>query len=40
MTGLYASEFQVDVNLDFSSYLAAELEEQPPGSTTVGADVF
>lgn len=28
VAGLYASEFQVDVNLDFSSYLAAELEEQ------------
>ena len=28
VTGLYSSDFQVEVNLDFRSYLAAELEEQ------------
>ena len=29
LPGLQASNFDVKVNLDFSSYLAAELEEQP-----------
>lgn len=36
VAGLYASEFQVDVNLDFSSYLAAELEEQYLYDLTTG----
>lgn len=36
VAGLYVSEFQVDVNLDFSSYLAAELEEQYLYDLTTG----